>query len=347
MKLLLVGSDYTWSLEKIFSKYLLEMQVDSRLFAAQNLFYQYYYRSLLHKLIYRAGLSGILRKIDRELRETIDRFRPDVVLVFKGMEITPAALTWIRTQRILLVNYNPDNPFIFSSIGSGNKNISRSIPLYDLHVTYNLEIKKRLESAGYPTAFMPFGFDISETIYETCAGQDETVRACFIGNPDAHRVAFLHELADKGIGLDVYGTDWEKHIKHKKIKLFPATYGIDFWKLLRRYRVQLNLMRVHNEDSHNMRTFEVPGIGGIMLAPDTTEHRLFFRDGKEVFLFSDAAHCAGLIRSILELPKAAADEIRQAARNRSIASNYSYKERTIALLEEVERAYAQAGYHPL
>ena len=53
----------------------------------------------------------------------------------------------------------------------------------------------------------------------------------------------------------------------------------DFWKVLRKYRVQLNLMRPHNLDSHNMRSIEVPAVGGIGLFPDTPDHERFFEKG--------------------------------------------------------------------
>jgi len=112
-------------------------------------------------------------------------------------------------------------------------------------------------------------------------------------------------------------------------------YGEGQWKVLRKYRIQLNLMRSHNSDSHNMRTFEVPGIGGIMLAPDTVEHRLFFEDRKEVFLFKDFESAVRLIKEILTLPVERALQIRRAARQRSVTSGYRYADRAGLVLGEL------------
>ena len=84
-----------------------------------------------------------------------------------------------------------------------------------------------------------------------------------------------------------------------------------------------------------MRTFEVPGIGGIMLAPDTTEHRMFFENGREVFLFKDIDECANLIKWLLQLSKGEADEIRRAARERSLKSGYTYEARSSQVLAEL------------
>jgi len=84
-----------------------------------------------------------------------------------------------------------------------------------------------------------------------------------------------------------------------------------------------------------MRSFEVPAIGGIMLAPDTPEHRLFFENGREVFLFNSATDAAALIKSLIAMTVEAVMEMRYSARQRSIISGYSYKDRTQTVLSEL------------
>jgi len=126
---------------------------------------------------------------------------------------------------------------------------------------------------------------MSQDLFDDCAKEPEIVKACFLGNPDKIRSSFLTKLAEQGILMDVYGNDWEKFVTHKNITTHQPVYGDEQWKTLRKYRVQINLMRIHNENSHNMRTFEVPGVGGIQVAPFTKEHNLFFEEGKEIFLY--------------------------------------------------------------
>ncbi len=335
MKILLVGSDYVWSVERLYKKYLLEAGAgEVSLFAAQNMFYSYYQHSVFHKMRVRTGISSIYKKINDSLKEAVDAFEPDIIWVFKGMEIFPSTLKQWRKKGIYLVNFNGDNPFIFSGRGSGNKYVTQSLPLYDLHFTYNLEIKNRLEDQlNLKTGFLPFGFDVSEPVYEECVLEEEINKVCFLGNPDKIRMGFIRRLAGAGIEIDVYGGEgWKQLGSHPAINVFPPVYGDEFWKVLRRYRVQLNLMRPHNENSHNMRSFEVPGIGGIMLAPDTTEHKMFFKAGKEVFLFSGWQDCSQKIRQLLALSKEEAGKIRLQARQRSISDGYAYKDRAITVL---------------
>lgn len=336
MKILLIGSDHVWSLEKIFYKYLVQLNNDVELFPAQNYFYSYYNKSVINKMFYRAGVSSVINKINKRLIKTIETFQPDIAWVFKGMEILPSTLELMKRKGVFLVNYNPDNPFIFSGTGSGNNNIIKSLSKYNLHFTYNLEVKKQFESMGLKSALLPFGFDLSETLYNKCNNQTEMTKVCFLGNPDKYRATFIKSIADKGIEIDLYGNGWERFINHQNVYINPPVFGEDFWMVLSRYRIQLNLMRPHNEKSHNMRSFEIPAIGGIMLAPCNIEHKAFFKDGTEVFLFTDLKDCIVKIKQILLLPQSEADRIRKNARERCLQSGYSYKERISASVKNIK-----------
>jgi spore maturation protein CgeB len=338
LKIIIVGSDKIYAIENHYVKYLREKGAEILHFSAQSIFYDYYQRNTLNKLLFRSNLSGIYSTINKQFKKLVENERPDVIWIFKGMEIFPESLEWAKKRRIKLVNYNPDNPFLFSGRGSGNSNITRSIAIYDLHFTYNLAVKKRIESElNIKTSLLPFGFDISDTLYEDCEREEEILASCFLGNPDRLRADFILGMAQAGIEMCVYGKDWNNFISHPGVRIYSPVYGAELWKILRRYRVQLNLMRLHNEDSHNMRTFEVPGVGGIMVAPDTQEHRLFFENEKEVFLFKNVADCVRQTQKLLELSTVNALKIRDAARMRSLNSGYSYKSRSSQALSVLER----------
>lgn len=338
MKILLVGSDKVWSIENHFHKYFNEFGADTKLFPAQSIFYNFHQKNIINKILYRLGLTNITKAINTHFKKIVDGFKPNVVLVFKGMEIFPETLQWLKQQNIFIANYNPDNPFIFTGRGSGNSNITQSLPLYDLHLTYNVEIEQQLkQQLNIPTGFLPFGFELSEEVVKECEQQPEIIKCCFLGNPDKDRAALISELADKGIDIDVFGNDWNKFVSHKNITTHPPVYGNDLWGKLRQYRVQLNIMRVHNLNSHNMRTFEVPGVGGIMIAPDTVEHRMFYEEGKEVFLYSSTDECVTKMQYILNLPKADADAIRFNARQKCLQQGYTYKGRAASLLHMLQK----------
>lgn len=334
---MLVGSDKVFAIENFYIKYLRTGGHTVIHYPAQSLFYDYLQKSLFNKSLFRLGYRKIYRNINKELKEKIIQNNPDILFVFKGMEIFPETLICAKKRGIKLVNYNPDNPFIFSGRGSGNKNITASISLYDIHLTYNLSVKKRIETElNIPVGILPFGFELNDENYNECCQEHEIIKPCFLGNPDSFRAKFILQIAEEGIKLDVYGHDWSKYVQHPNINIFDPVFGIDFWNTLRKYRVQLNLMRPHNPESHNMRSFEVPGVGGIQLAPYTPDHRTYFEPEKEIFLYADIDECVNQIKKLLALKANEAMEIRNCARMRSINSGYSYKDRTKQALEKIK-----------
>ena len=340
MKILIVGADSNYAIESYYVKYLKNILGTNNIeiFKSQNIFLEYYNKNICHKLIYRLGFSTIFKKINSQLLDRINNFQPEVVLIFKGMEIFPSTLKIIKSRKIKLINYNPDHPFQFHGRGSGNKNVLKGITYYDLYLTYSKIIQTQLKQKFHvKTGWLPFGFELAEQEYDSIQNIVEENRVCFLGNPDKERADFIYALSQNNIPVTVYGHDWDKWIKeNNNLNIQGAVYQKEFWQVIRNYRVQLNLFRPHNFNSHNMRSFEVPAAGGIMLARLTDEHTLFFEADKEAFYFKDFAQCLQKCQVLLNLSKIDAHKIRVAARKRSISSDYSYQNRAKQLIEIIK-----------
>src|ERR1035437_8813709 len=162
MKLLIIGSDYAWSIERYYVRYIREINPQTTLFPAQNKHLDYLSNSFFNKVKHRLNISSIYQRINAELWQSIEEYKPDCILVFKGMQVLPETLERAKEKGIKLANYNPDNPFIFTGRGSGNRFVIESLNLYDLHFTYNFDIKKRLTDFTHkPVEFLPFGYDLA------------------------------------------------------------------------------------------------------------------------------------------------------------------------------------------
>jgi hypothetical protein len=142
--ILILGSNHPAALELIYSSELAKLGIRNKILGIQNLFLAYYNKSLLNKIQYRLGISKIESTIQNTIKEQVLEFKPKTVLVFKGMEIQPKTLQWIKSKGIKVVNYNPDSPFIFSGRGSGNKNVTNSLSLFDCYITYDKTINEQL-----------------------------------------------------------------------------------------------------------------------------------------------------------------------------------------------------------
>ncbi len=324
MKVLIIGSNYDWSIERIYKKELEKLGVEVHLIETQNLFYNYYYKGIWNKICFRSGLSSIYRKINDLVIDFTKRQNYDLIWVFKGMELYPATINKLKNQSTRIINFNPDNPFVFSGKGSGNSNVRNSINLFDEHFTYDYNVKLQFEkSSKVKCSIVPFGFD-EEIISELEVSIHQEINAvCFLGNPDSYRAKVLKEVLNMGLSLHVYGNHWEKFLSHPLLTIHKPVIGKSFYQTLRNYRVQLNIMRIHNPDSHNMRSIEIPGCGGIMLAPKTLDHVHFFEEGKEAFFYTNTESLVNQAKKILEMDSRKINEIRIAAREK-VLSEFSY-----------------------
>ena len=335
MKILIVGSNKEYSIES-FYKAELEQSEEIELFNAHGMFFEYYYKSLFNKIIHRLGFSRVLRKINAEFLRRVDVFQPDIIWVFKGMEIFPKSLQQLKEKGIKLVNYNPDHPFQFDSKGSGNENILNNIELYDLHFSYSKKIIREFEAKfNVRTSYLPFAYHMAKEN----SNQNIIRKVGFIGNPDMDRWNIINSLLDAGIEVDVFGIGWEKFIVNKKngLTIHPPVFKDDFIDRSQDYALQLNVFRPQNEESHNMRTFEMPALGCIMLAPDSEEHRDFFEDGVEAYFYSNVQDLIELTRKVLAMETEDLISIRKNAYDRSIRSKYGYSDRAIGVKEEFEK----------
>jgi spore maturation protein CgeB len=329
---LILGSNHPASLELIYSNELAKIGIRNKILGIQNLFLDYYNNSIFNKFIYRLGISKIETVIQIIIKSEVLDFKPRTVLVFKGMEIHPRTLKWIKSYGIQLLNYNPDSPFIFSGRGSGNKNVTNSINLFDCYFTYDKAINEELVKRSIKSVIIPFAFDSSGFNYKDLEEKDEVLKLCFLGNADKFRIDFLQQLAKRGVKIHLYGENWSAIRLHENICTYGPRYGLEFWTILNKYAIQLNLLRPHNLDSHNMRSFDVPGSGGIMLAPRTPDHQTYFTEFSEIFLFSDINEALRQIEFILNLNFSDRNKIRQAARLTAM-QHHTYMHRTLQLVQ--------------
>jgi hypothetical protein len=325
MKILIVGSKKEYALEATYSKYLSQV-ADVEIFPSHDQFLAYFERNIINKIVYRLGVSNILRTINADLINYIKGRKFDIIWVWKGMEILPETLIDIKKKGVKLVNYNADHPFEFFSRGSGNKNVKNGLKYYDHHFSYSKQILKRITNElKIANSWLPFGYNFAKAPIAS-----KLIKSvCFIGNPDAQRKLYVEKLINSGIPVDVFGSGWEKFLSKDEayLKINGQVYQEDFVKVAQSYSVQLNIFRPHNIGSHNMRTFEMPALGCVTLSPYSEEHTELFDENEEMFFYRDIEEMIIKSREILSIPEEKLHEIRFKAYQKSIDFLYSYKNR--------------------
>jgi len=237
------------------------------------------------------------KKMNKKLLKIAKGCKPDLVFVHKGQFIYPETLKEIKanTQAPIFI-FNPDDPFN-PNRGASNNLIRNSIPLYDCYFIWSKMLIPKLKNAGAKQVeYLPFARD-PELHYPVPLSKDDinaySSDVTFIGNWDKERERWLSALG--GYNLAIWGADyWNKRCRNKFLRSRwkgRVLIGEEMAKATLASKINLNILRLQNKGSHNMRTFEIPACGGFMLHERSDEVLEFFEEGKEV-------ECYGLVEEL-------------------------------------------------
>ena len=180
--LMIVGGSAIWAIETFYAKHLNALGLHTDIFDCSS---YYHPGSILSKIKFRLDIRSLFNPVNQALIEECKRIKPDIIWVFKGAEIFPETLKKLRSMGILLVNYNPDHPFIRSFASNGGRNVPESVPFYDLHFSYRQDLVEQFQDEfGLKSAWLPFGFELSPEQFDIATKEPEVQRVCFIGTPD-------------------------------------------------------------------------------------------------------------------------------------------------------------------
>ncbi|MEQ1517108.1 MAG: glycosyltransferase [Usitatibacteraceae bacterium] len=130
------------------------------------------------------------------------------------------------------------------------------------------------------------------------------------------------------------GAYWDRHADTAKLTL-GQMQAAKLSQATARAAVNLCLVRRANRDGHVMRSFEIPAVGGFMIAEDTAEHReIFGPEGECVLYFAGPIEAAAKTKWALAHP----DDRRRMAKecHRRITSGaHTYGDRLHTMLEAI------------
>ena len=108
MKLLIVGSNRHYAIENEYEAALTQY-CEVSIYPIHVYFEDRYNRSILHKLWYKLSLSTFVWSLNKLFLDEVLVIQPDVIWVFKGMEILPNTLIELKRRGTILLNYNAAN----------------------------------------------------------------------------------------------------------------------------------------------------------------------------------------------------------------------------------------------
>lgn len=304
MKVLIVGADHELALERYFTDHFQYLGVQTHLINVREQLLKIIETSRIYRLIFFLIPGIFSKKISNELLKHISKESYTHVWIFKGIEILPKTIKKIKKNGQVVINYNPDHPFIRSSYFSQNSNVRKAVRHYDLYFSYSLDLCQKIKfEYDIDAVWLPFAVqDVYHSAVMKSKLSYECSKICFIGNPDKNRAFIINYLIQNNILIIVFGSNWSHFLSpDKNLEIKETVSGIKYWETLRKYPLQLNIFRKHNVNSHNMRSFEIPSVGSIQIAPSSAENYKLFTKNKSIFFYDSNAELLQVCRDLLLL----------------------------------------------
>ena len=258
-------------------------------------------------------------------------FRSTHLLTTGFAPVTAAGLQELCSRGIVSLNFLTDDPWNRAQYAPW---FLKVLPRYDAVFSPRRANLEDLRAHGCrAVSYLPFAYH--PELHFPAGGASPTERAVdvlFVGGADQDRLPYVRTLLAAGLNVALYGVYWDR-----QADLRPHAHGLADLATLRRVtpaaKMVLCLVRRANRDGHAMRTFEVPAMGGCMLAEDTAEHReLLGPDGECAAYFSDTDDMIQAARRLLGQPAERA-RMAAAAHARITGGGHTYADRLRTMLD--------------
>jgi spore maturation protein CgeB len=266
----------------------------------------------------------------------------DAVLVVKGLLVDGHTVAALRSGgRRPVVCFNPDHPWkpvpaCYSPVAI------RAMPEYDAYLTWTPALVSRLYAAGCRRVeVLRFAWDPS--LHPFLSDQAETHEVTFVGNWSEHRDHWIRALGD--VPLTLYGRGWARKLRARSTRNITVRpdmpFGDTYAREIRSAKVALNLLDPWNCPGINMRTFEIPGAGGVMLSTWTEDIDAIF--GTHLPTFRTQAEMRDQIESLLA-DSGTRDRVR--TQSHAIAEEHTFRHRAHFLAELFRELSERSAQHP-
>ncbi len=324
--ILIIGSNEKFTLELMYLRAFKSLNHDVKFLHTQNIIKNLFF--LLLEKVFPNIVYFLLRKKMTNFF-TKNKFKFDLIIVFKGIFINKKTLVFCKnlTKNSVWINIFPDDPWNFNSGNISNKNVLDCVGCYDYYCLWSKKIINTMRSLKLSTKiiYLPFAYD--PKLHKRKINNNFKYDISFIGTFDHLRLKTI--LAIKKLKLIVAGSNWPFT---NQFKLIDVVLGEKYSDIVAKSRVSLNILRPQNLTSHNMKTFELPAMNGLMLTRRSKEQNFFFPENKACLMYKDEKEIIKKVQFVIDNPKKAL-KIKKFGYKTSL--KHTYKARSLYLLKKL------------
>jgi spore maturation protein CgeB len=235
--------------------------------------------------------------LNARILKVAESFRPDLVLVCKGMTITAPTLHRLRALGIRTANWFPEN---------GRREpykswLDRFISAYDYFFVFDSAmLERQAECPDTRIVFLPFGVEPQAYDVPALTASDHErydTDICFVGAHYPERERMLTELT--GWNIKIFG--WHGWERTSLARYYQGPLNVqESAKAYRCAKIVLNMNLEPPVNGVNAKTFEICAAGGFQLTDWRADLPRLFQPDQEVIVFHDLSELKRMIGHYLD-----------------------------------------------
>lgn len=231
-------------------------------------------KTFLGKAISKLSYELIKNRINQDLLKQA-RNKYDLFIVCYGKHLKFEINEEIKNHIPILVNWNSDD---ILNKKNNSLDILKSIELYDIHFTPRIHLEKEYRAHG-AKKLIEMDWYYRTGYLENQLNSTPKKAIYFGGNHSLRRAEILNKINFESICVS--GSGWDKE-KLTNYGYFDLNQMHQYFK---NHAINLNILTKENNDTSNLRNFEIPASMGFQISERTEKIQSLFEENKEIVLF--------------------------------------------------------------
>jgi spore maturation protein CgeB len=296
-----------------------------------------------NRILRRAMRSSLWNAVNREAIQVAQSVRPALIFALKCSFFHPETILQIRKSTgAPFVNHYPDHPYIGirwdpREASALRRDLIEVFRQYSILWMWERSLVERLQRDGVEAKYLPFAVD-PELFHPQsteeglpCAACNLTHDVAFVATYSRYRCAEVAAIRKHKVAI--WGSNWPRKWStlSGQHRVHQPVWGRAVGNIMAKAAVSLNVLNAENLGGPNMRTFEIPGSGGVMLARYSPAQDEFFPEGEAAAYYRSPAELDAKLDDLLR-DRDLRDRLRRNAIR--LAASQTYDVRAAMVLRE-------------
>jgi spore maturation protein CgeB len=337
LNILIYGESINWSMGPNLRDSFNELGHQADLFDYSMMFSRTNNPSLKNRIMDRLMIKNISNNINKAFLQFAASKKYDLLIVEKGLHISPETLMQIKKIIPIITNWNPDD--FFNKINNSSYLLD-SLNLYDFIFSPRDHLIEEYISKGVKQVIALDWYCMPKLQKKLVLNQKDIEKygsdIVFVANWSPRREEYMYKL--KSLNIRVWGQGWNKSGKafKKDVVFMPPIYFPEMGKVVNSSKINLNLLTIENRDTSNFRNYEIPACGAFQLAERSDKILSTFTENKNITCFSDPDEMLEKCKFYLNNPNEI-DRIRDNSYQMILNSNNTINDRVKKILDVIEK----------